>query len=168
MPLTLSGPGWRRNKRAFSMSEVSPELIAPCGLYCGVCGIYIATRDGNDKFKERLTQVYNLPVEEIECRGCLAEKPFIYCRVCAIKSCTGERGYEGCHQCDQWPCEHIEKFPLPVGKKVIMRAVSQWREWGTEKWVREEEERYHCPECGYPLFRGAKRCRSCRVPVDVD
>ncbi len=25
------------------------NLMAPCGLYCGSCGIYIATRDGNQK-----------------------------------------------------------------------------------------------------------------------
>ncbi|MBF0399038.1 MAG: DUF3795 domain-containing protein, partial [Desulfobacterales bacterium] len=27
------------------------NLMAPCGLYCGLCGIYIATRDKNEKFK---------------------------------------------------------------------------------------------------------------------
>ena len=34
--------------------------------------------------------------------------------------------------------------------------------------VQEEEKRYHCPHCGYILFRGAKRCRKCKQPVDVD
>jgi len=24
------------------------ELMAPCGLYCGTCGVYIATRDDNE------------------------------------------------------------------------------------------------------------------------
>lgn len=27
------------------------DLMAPCGLYCGLCGVYIATRDENVKFK---------------------------------------------------------------------------------------------------------------------
>ncbi len=27
------------------------NLMAPCGLYCGTCGVYIATRDKNEKFK---------------------------------------------------------------------------------------------------------------------
>jgi hypothetical protein len=27
------------------------NLMAPCGLYCGACGIYIATRDKNDKLQ---------------------------------------------------------------------------------------------------------------------
>ncbi|HMA86582.1 MAG TPA: DUF3795 domain-containing protein [Desulfosalsimonadaceae bacterium] len=25
--------------------------MAPCGLYCGACAVYIATRDNNEKFK---------------------------------------------------------------------------------------------------------------------
>jgi len=27
------------------------DLMAPCGLYCGTCGVYIATRDNNEKFR---------------------------------------------------------------------------------------------------------------------
>jgi len=150
------------------MPEVNKDLLSPCGLYCGVCAVYMATRDDNQKFKERLTGVYNLPIEEVHCKGCLSDDVIVFCRVCAIKKCTTDRGYEGCHQCDEWPCEHVEKFPMPVGKKVIARAIPQWREWGTEKWVEEEEKRYICPECSYPLFRGAKRCRNCKTPVDLD
>ena len=65
--------------------QTHKEWLAPCGLYCGVCGILMATRDNNEKFKERLAGVYNLKPEEIYCEGCLSEKPFVYCRVCAIK-----------------------------------------------------------------------------------
>jgi hypothetical protein len=144
------------------------EWLAPCGLYCGVCGILMATRDENPKFRERLAGVYNLQPEEISCAGCLSKNPFVYCRVCAIKSCTRERGYQGCHQCSDFPCQAIDSFPMPVGKKVILRAIPAWRELGTEKWVDLEEKRYVCPGCGYPLFRGARHCRQCRAAVAVD
>jgi len=33
---------------------INPDHISPCGLYCGVCAIYIAHRDNNHNFKERL------------------------------------------------------------------------------------------------------------------
>ena len=49
-----------------------------------------------------------------------------------------------------------------------MRVIPQWRELGTEEWVKKEEERYHCSNCGNPLFRGAKRCNKCKNSVDVD
>lgn len=148
--------------------EESRELLAPCGLYCGVCAIYMADRDDNLKFKERLSPVYGVPVEDLHCRGCLSDAVFGYCRVCPIKSCAAEKGLEGCFRCEDFPCQFIDDFPLPVGKKVIMRAVPEWRELGTERWVEAELERYHCPECGSPLFRGARRCRNCKAEVDVD
>jgi predicted RNA-binding Zn-ribbon protein involved in translation (DUF1610 family) len=42
------------------------------------------------------------------------------------------------------------------------------RQVGTEKWVRDEEARYHCPECGAKAFRGAMRCTACRTSLDLD
>ena len=148
--------------------EVKKELVAPCGLYCGVCGVYIAHVNDNIKFKERLTTVYNVPIEEIACEGCLSERPFVFCHTCLIKSCTEGKGIEGCHQCADFPCQFIEDFPLEVGKKVILRAIPTWRKLGTERWIEEEEKRYICPSCGYSVFRGAKRCRQCHIPLDLD
>ena len=149
--------------------EVNKDLLAPCGLYCGVCAVRIAYRDDNQKFKEKLVSVYGVSSpEDIRCGGCLSDDRFFYCQVCPIRDCNEKKGYEGCHQCDEWPCEMIENFPLPVGKKVIMRAIPAWRELGTEAWVEQEEKRYSCSSCGAPLFRGAKRCRSCSAEIDVD
>jgi hypothetical protein len=155
---------------------IKKEFLSPCGLYCGVCAVYYATRDNNRKFKERLVGVYknklpgseNLSVEDIYCEGCLSDKPFGFCEECFIRDCTQGRGYSGCHECDEFPCHFIEDFPMPVGKKVIMRAIPYWRKWGTEKWVQDEEARYVCPECGHRLFRGVKRCNQCKTPVDLD
>jgi len=130
--------------------------------------VYIAHRDGNEKFKERLGPVYGVTPEEIRCKGCKSDEPFGFCKTCPIKACATEKEFESCHQCDEFPCTLIDNFPLPVGKKVIMRAIPEWRAMGTEAWVAAEEERYHCPECGNALFRGAQRCRSCKTPVDQD
>jgi len=148
--------------------EINKNLLAQCGLYCGVCGILIAHRDNNQKFKERLTAIYGVEVDDIRCEGCLSNNVFKYCRVCPIKACNKERGYEGCHMCPEFPCKHINNFAYPVGKKVMLRAIPQWREMGTEAWVLAEEQRYHCPSCGNQLFRGAKRCNQCKVAVDQD
>lgn len=38
--------------------EINPAFASPCGLYCGVCAIYIAHRDNNQKFKKRLATLY--------------------------------------------------------------------------------------------------------------
>jgi hypothetical protein len=76
--------------------DINPELISPCALYCGVCAIFMAHRDNNDKFKARLVNLYkgevpgkgvlpnseNLSIEDMECRGCLSDKLFMHCRQC--------------------------------------------------------------------------------------
>ena len=143
-------------------------LAAPCGLYCGVCGVYVAHRDNNPKLKERLALVFGVSPEEITCDGCLSAEPFLFCRSCPIKDCTTRKEIEGCHECVDFPCSFIDGFPIPVAKKVILRSVPERRELGTEGWMKAEDERYHCPQCGYPLFRRATRCRECKQPAEVD
>lgn len=155
---------------------VNQAFLAPCGLYCGVCGVYYATRDDNEKFLEKLLGVYQemipgleaLTTEDLKCDGCLSKRVSYFCRVCAIKDCTRKKRIAGCHECDDFPCDHIDGFPVPVGKRVILRAVPYRREHGTEKWVADEEARYHCPRCHHLLFRGAKRCNQCKTAVDLD
>jgi hypothetical protein len=161
---------------------INPDFVSPCGLYCGVCAIYIAHRDNNIKLKERLVNLYKggtagkgtlpnseaLSIEDIRCRGCLSDEQFMHCRQCEIRNCTKEKGYTGCHQCNEFPCHHIDNFSMVVGKKVILRAVPYRREFGTEKWIRDEEARYICPECGNRVFRGAMKCNKCKVQLDLD
>lgn len=156
--------------------RINKHFLAPCGLYCGVCGVYYATRDRNEKFMERLAGFYSgslpeghgIATDELECEGCLSGNTSIFCSACQIRDCTRSKGYEGCHECSDFPCVHIDSFPLPVGKRVILRAIPYWREYGTENWVRDEEARYLCPDCGHMLFRGAKRCNKCKTEVDLD
>jgi hypothetical protein len=148
--------------------SVNKALAAPCGLYCGVCGIYVATRDGNEKFKEKLAPVYGAKPEDLVCDGCMSERVWEYCQACPIKSCCIDKKIEGCHQCSDFPCKFIDNFPIPVGKKVILRSIPRWREVTTEQWMSEEEKRYICPHCGYPQFRGVKKCRRCKEAIDLD
>ncbi|HPA71886.1 MAG TPA: DUF3795 domain-containing protein [Spirochaetota bacterium] len=157
-------------------SSINRNFLAPCGLYCGVCGVYYATRDNNAKFMEKLLANYqrtmpgldHLTIKDLECDGCLSGRKSVFCRHCAIRDCVQAKGLEGCHRCADFPCGFIDNFPMPVGKKVIMRAIPYWRGHGTETWVRDEEARYTCPDCGHILFRGAKRCNRCSIPVDRD
>lgn len=160
----------------------NPDFAAPCGLYCGVCAIYMAHRDHNTKFKQRLVNLYqggvpgkgvlpgtaDLTVDDIRCNGCLSDDRFMHCRQCEIRDCVLGKGYEGCHQCDEFPCRFIEHFPMTIGKKVMLRAIPYWREVGTEQWIRDEEARYVCPECGHKVFRGVVRCNRCQTPLDLD
>ena len=160
----------------------NPDFVSPCGLYCGVCAIHIAGRDNNGKLKERLVNLYKggtpgkgtlpnsqgLSTADIHCGGCLSSDRFMHCQQCEIRACTEEKGYDGCHECNDFPCRHIDHFPMTVGRRVIMRSVPYRREYGTEKWVQDEEARYICPECGNTVFRGVMRCNQCKAQLDLD
>lgn len=140
---------------------INRELLAPCGLYCGVCGIYCASANNDQQLKEKLAKGYGDTPDRINCRGCLSDSVYWYCKVCAIKTCVLEKDYLGCHQCADFPCAKIEKFPVPEGKKNILRAVPLWKQLGTEEFVKAEEKLFTCENCGTKLFRGARKCRQC-------
>ena len=73
------------------------NLMAPCGLYCGACGVYLATRDKNEKFKEVMGNLYKTKTEDTECYGCMQSEPpkklYGYCTLCAIRNCVRGKGY---------------------------------------------------------------------------
>ena len=153
------------------------DLMAPCGLHCGTCGVYLATRDKNEKFRSIMAHLYGTTLEETRCLGCMQQdagaKMFPFCARCSVRDCVLSKGYYSCHQCGEWPCGLIEEFGFATGKRVMKRAIPVWRdkvaelgdEEGSVEWSREECERYHCPSCGAPLFRGAQRCRACKRSV---
>jgi hypothetical protein len=140
---------------------INQELVSPCGLYCGVCGIYCATVIDDKHLKEKLALAYGDTPDKINCGGCRSASVYWYCAVCAIKSCATEKAYLGCHQCESFPCDKIENFPVPEGKKNILRAIPKWKELGTEAFIQSEEKLFSCDNCGAILFRGARKCRKC-------
>ena len=163
--------GWKEEEFA------DRRLMAPCGLYCGTCAVYISTRDGNTRFRDILAGLYGSKPEETACLGCMQAEPpeclYAFCQSCRIRACVKDKAYYSCHQCDEFPCTLVEEFPLPVGRRVMDKAIVRWREKvaqhgderGSVEWARSECERYHCPDCGEPLFRGAITCRSCKRVV---
>lgn len=94
-------------------------MIAPCGLDCGACPSFIATRD-NDK--EALRKVADrwtggkpgekLPIEFIMCQGCMNRTGRLnsYCHICRIRVCAFNKGYETCAECFSYPCETLNAF----------------------------------------------------------
>jgi hypothetical protein len=162
------------------------ELRAPCGIFCGACAIYLATRSGSEKLKSYIAGLWGVRPEDVNCHGCMQTDPpkalFGFCKSCAVRNCARSKGLYSCHQCEKWPCaemergEYINAVPVSVRQsisRVRNRAIPLWRkkvaasgdEKGSLDWARAEAERYHCPSCGEPLYRSAQQCRACKRPV---
>jgi len=99
------------------------ELTAYCGLKCGTCPIYLATRvtDQEEQAKMRVqiaefaSEHYdmNLQPEDVDdCDGCRAESGRLFsgCSRCEIRNCAQEKDSTTCAHCPQYACVTLEKF----------------------------------------------------------
>jgi hypothetical protein len=76
---------------------------------------------------------------------------FMHCQQCKIRACNQEKGNSGCHECDDFPCQHIENLPMTIGKKVILRAVP-----------------FHFLSCNHkPYFIFTESCLCYPPPIDM-
>ncbi len=97
------------------------EHFAYCGITCGSCPIYAATRQENKEeqemmraeivktCKERYGIIYEL--EEItDCDGCRTEggRLFSGSRSCPGRKCAREKGLENCAYCPEYGCDKLE------------------------------------------------------------
>ena len=145
--------------------SVNPNLLAPCGLYCGVCGIYYADKKQDEKLKRKLAKAYFCKPEQIECDGCLSDNKYFFCKSCSIRRCVQKKGLAGCHQCEDFPCRRITKFPVDAAKNFMLKSIPVWKESTDAEYVAWEEKNWTCTECGTLAFRGAQRCPKCKAEM---
>ncbi len=97
-------------------------MIACCGLNCGQCGAYKATRHNDDDLRKQVaadwTQQYNTPIapEDINCTGCrqVGIKFDYAAHGCEIRRCCLDRGNETCAACNDYPCRTLTEFHAQV------------------------------------------------------
>ncbi|MFW9989459.1 MAG: DUF3795 domain-containing protein, partial [Candidatus Odinarchaeota archaeon] len=90
------------------MVKIRKELLSPCGLYCGVCAVYLAHISNDNDFKRNLFPIFKKwganTIEDIACTGCLSDDIiFPFCQTCSIKNCVKDKNIESCCQCDGFP-----------------------------------------------------------------
>jgi len=150
------------------------HLAAICGLYCGACSVYRAGRDENPQIIEEIAQAIakHLPVpvdelnfDNLNCDGCLGGGRISpHCRDCAIRLCAEQKpGVVHCAECNDFPCSIITDFNndgLPHHAEVI-ENLAHMREIGVENWIREQEKRWKCPNCGTSMHWYGGTCNKC-------
>jgi len=93
-------------------------MVSMCGLKCGECGAFIATRDNDDAKREETARMWStmygveIKPSDINCSGCLSKDGvlFHHCTVCEIRKCGMERGVVNCAHCDDYACERLTEF----------------------------------------------------------
>ncbi|MFA5828650.1 MAG: DUF3795 domain-containing protein [Candidatus Shapirobacteria bacterium] len=108
---------------------VNKDLIAPCGMNCGLCLHHLR--------------------EKNKCPGCLSgRKVSGKCIKCGIKLCKDRRG-DYCFNCDKFPCDrlkHLDKryqdrygmSEIENLKTIQQEGISSFLEKEEKKWVNSD------------------------------
>ena len=129
------------------------ELVAPCGMNCGICSAYLAR-----KYDVRARGV-KLPY----CAGCRARN-----KQCAFlkKRCqlilTGQITY--CFECEEFPCRRLETIDRRYTANYRMSMIQNLRyirAWGVALFLQKEEEKWRCPQCGEVISCHNGICYNC-------
>lgn len=131
------------------MIKVTPELIAPCGMDCGVCKVYLATVRSDVKGK-----------------GCLGCRP-------RRKKCAYLKGIcelirneriTFCFECAVFPCAHLKT----IDKRYVTRYDTSFisnlliiKEKGLAAFLLGEEKRWRCSRCGGAVSIHDGTCYDC-------
>ncbi len=87
-------------------------MTSPCGLDCFNCPAYLANEDL--KLRANISERFHLPFEAARCEGCRNAKGSIAFlgdnRPCDIFRCTSEKGFTFCHECPDFPCDHLHPY----------------------------------------------------------
>ncbi len=115
---------------------LAPELIAPCGMDCGLCMAFVRDKNG--------------------CLGCRAgdEGKAKSCLACSIRNCEVIRSDEAAFcssDCGKFPCPRLKRLDARYRAKYRMSMLENLRvihDEGIEAFVAAEQGRWACPQCG--------------------
>jgi hypothetical protein len=159
------------------------HLAAACGTYCGACPAYIAKHSEDAQIKMKLQKRFSSgPMKALKtipppnwmdgllCDGCLSGGMLAaHCRSCNIRLCAANKQDDDrCSYCEELPCYRITYLINMDGgylhRKEYLPNLEKIREMGVEEWVKYEEERWRCPQCGLPMSWYDAECAGCGEP----
>lgn len=131
------------------------ELVAYCGLYCGLCAQRGGIPHQADALRESMVkegyefwgkellgfnEFWSFPIDLCDpdkaCSGCRqgGGPPF-----CSIRKCARERQVDICISCEEYPCNRV--LGIAKGYPTLIADGNRIQEVGIEAWIQEQEER---------------------------
>jgi hypothetical protein len=163
-------------------SKGKENLAAACGTYCGACPAYLAKHGDDEQIKMRLQKrlssqphkvLKGIPdpgwMDGLLCDGCLSGGMVAaHCQNCSIRKCAADQLPDSrCAGCEEIPCQRITNLMNMGGylhRNEYLPNLQKIREMGVQEWVKYEEERWRCPQCGLPMSWYDAECVECGEP----
>jgi hypothetical protein len=143
-------------------------LIGVCGIFCGACPIYRADNDSDQELAQKMARQYNLSEDQIHCEGCVSDNTFLRCKVCGFRDCAKQKGLAYCFECVFQPCTKIFDLAMNCSRKYSMPHLvlcignlNTLRQEGVHEWLRKQEIRWSCTNCGKRLTWYSQSCPQC-------
>lgn len=126
-------------------SAITTNLIAPCGMNCGLCMAYLR--------------------EKKKCDGCRGkdESKAPSCLHCIIKNCTKRKG-NYCFSCNTYPCTRLKKLDKRYRTKYHMSMLENLENikiLGIRTFINNEKIRWRCPGCNGVICVHRGYCFNC-------
>lgn len=126
------------------------ELIAVCGMNCRICVGYFGYTMAGKKRKH-------------SCPGCrISNKSCTFVKKQCQKALKKEIDY--CFECEDFPCVIIEKLDKGYRERYKMSTVDNLnfiKKNGIGEFLKEQEEKYKCDECGGVICVHNDKCYTC-------
>lgn len=128
-------------------------LIAPCGMNCGICIGHLR--------------------EKSPCSGCFKKddeyKPK-HCRSCTIVNCESLAKTESdfCFDCEKYPCARLKRLDKRYRSNYGMSMLENLdyiQKIGKKAFLRKEQEKWICKECGSGLCVHRDFCLNCNNKI---
>ena len=135
--------------------EMQKELIAPCGMNCSLCIAYQFMK--KDLNKHGFHKTY--------CPGCIPRgKNCIHMRdQCEL---LGKGEIRFCFECESFPCKRLKSLDKRYLTKYHMSMIENLnfiKEKGVKEFLKKEEVKWRCPECGETICCHNGLCLNCNL-----
>lgn len=133
------------------MNDFRPELIAMCGMDCNICSSHLAYSRNIPKKRGKI----------VHCKGC---RPRDKMCVFLKGKCPYYKEVQFCFECPDFPCESLKKLDQRYRTRYDMSMIENIKEIkskGLDEFLKNQREKYRCPNCGGVVSVHNKRCYDC-------
>ena len=131
------------------------ELLAPCGMDCAVCKAYLAFSRGIPKQRGFF----------YHCVGCRPRgKRCNFLKQSCVKLLNKEIRF--CFECESFPCRRLQTIDRRYRTRYntsLIENLRQIQEKGVDLFLKGQETKYRCPECGGVICIHDGVCYDCYV-----